>query len=74
MVSKISRFTFARPPTSSQDTFGIFGAPMLSEYEARASPNAISKSALVNWIPAEMTSSALISERVVRGLPLWLCG
>jgi hypothetical protein len=31
IVSRMSLFTLARPPTSSQVTFGILGAPMLSE-------------------------------------------
>lgn len=56
MVSRISALTWARPPTSSQETEGIFGAPMLSEYDARAFPSANSKSEAVMEIPAEKTS------------------
>ena len=47
MVSNMSDLTWAKPPTSSQVTLGIFGAPMLSEYESLAFPRAISKSLAV---------------------------
>jgi hypothetical protein len=47
MVSNMSDLTWANPPTSSQVTLGIFGAPMLSEYESLACPRAISKSPVV---------------------------
>ena len=47
MVSNISDLTWANPPTSSQVTLGIFGAPMLSEYESLAFPRATSKSTVV---------------------------
>ena len=47
MVSNISDLTWAKPPTSSQVTLGIFGAPMLSEYESLAFPRATSKSLVV---------------------------
>ena len=47
MVSNISDLTWAKPPTSSQVTLGIFGAPMLSEYESLAFSRAMSKSLAV---------------------------
>ena len=47
MVSNMSDLTWANPPTSSQVTLGIFGAPMLSEYESLAFPRATSKSLVV---------------------------
>ena len=47
MVSNMSDLTWAKPPTSSQVTLGIFGAPMLSEYESLAFPKATSKSLVV---------------------------
>ena len=43
----MSLLTLARPPTSSQATLGIFGAPVVSEYEARMFASAISKSVFV---------------------------
>ena len=56
IVSRMSALTCARPPTSSHETEGILGAPMLSEYDARAFPTALSKSAAVSGMPAEKTS------------------
>ena len=47
MVSNMSDLTWANPPTSSQVTLGIFGAPMLSEYESLTFPRATSKSLVV---------------------------
>ncbi len=41
----MSDLTCARPPISSQETLGIFGALILSECESLASVNAVSKSA-----------------------------
>ena len=48
IVSKMSNLTCASPPTSSHDTLGILGAPMLSEYESLAFPSATSKSTAVS--------------------------
>jgi len=52
----MSALTSARPPTSSHDTFGIFGAPIFWLYDERASSMAISKSAFVRDTPAEKMS------------------
>lgn len=46
----MSDLTCASPPTSSQVTVGIRGAPIASEYEARALFNATSKSLAVSGI------------------------
>lgn len=51
-MSRMSLLTLARPPTSSQVTFGIFGAPMLSEYAERAFSSAELKSSEVSATPA----------------------
>jgi hypothetical protein len=56
----MSDFTVANPPTSSQDTLGIFGAPMLSEYAILAFSSAVSKSAAVTATPAFITSTSLL--------------
>lgn len=52
IVSRISAFTLAKPPTSSQDTLGILGAPILSAYEMRALFKAISRSLELSIVPA----------------------
>jgi hypothetical protein len=56
----MSDFTAANPPTSSQDTLGILGAPMLSEYAILAFSSAVSKSAAVTATPAFITSTSLL--------------
>lgn len=55
-MSRISSLTAASPPTSSQVTFGIDGAPMLLENEARTPPTALSKSAPVRRTLASRSS------------------
>src|SRR6266571_3911019 len=45
IVSRTSVLTWASPPTSSHEIFGIFGAPILSEYDSLAFLRAILKSA-----------------------------
>lgn len=49
-MSRMSDLTCASPPTSSQVTVGIRGAPMASEYDARALFRATSKSLAVSGI------------------------
>lgn len=51
MVSRMSVLTLASPPTSSHVTFGILGAPILSEYAERAVSRAREKSAAVRATP-----------------------
>jgi hypothetical protein len=61
----MSSLTFASPPTSSHETVGIFGAPILSEYEVRAFDRADSMSALVSGIPDWKRSDSVIPGLVV---------
>lgn len=58
-MSRMSLLTCANPPTSSHETFGILGAPMLSEYAARAVSSADSKSCAVSGMVANARSCAV---------------
>lgn len=58
----MSFFTLAKPPTSSQVTFGILGAPILSENDSRASFRAVSKSDPDRMTPARTQSASETAE------------
>ena len=57
----MSLLTAASPPTSSQVTDGILGAPMLSEYALLALSSAALKSLAVSATPACVRSSSVHS-------------
>jgi hypothetical protein len=66
-VSKISNLTCAKPPTSSQETLGIFGAPIFWEYDDLALLRAASKSVAVKETPESLKFCSLLRLGILIG-------